>query len=178
MFESNQHYPASWYAASSIAQQTERPALQQDMDVDVLVVGAGFTGLYTAHNLADAGVNVAVIEASRVGWAASGRNGGQIILGFSCDMPPIEAALGLRRHRKSGSYCAVPQPISATKSATMLSTVNWQPAICGPRYYGSASNCCPTGRNMRHGIMVMKRWSSCHARPCHSTWARNAMSPG
>jgi glycine/D-amino acid oxidase-like deaminating enzyme len=95
MFESNQHYPASWYAASSIAQQTERPALQQDMDVDVLVVGAGFTGLYTAHNLADAGVNVAVIEASRVGWAASGRNGGQIILGFSCDMPPIEAALGL-----------------------------------------------------------------------------------
>jgi ribulose 1,5-bisphosphate synthetase/thiazole synthase len=94
MFESNQHYPASWYAATSTAQQTERPALQQDMDVDVLVVGAGFTGLYTAHNLADAGVNVAVIEASRVGWAASGRNGGQIILGFSCDMPPSKPRWG------------------------------------------------------------------------------------
>lgn len=95
MFESSAHYPPTWYAATSQAEQIERPPLRQDLDVDVLVVGAGYTGLYTAHNLADAGVNVAVIEASRVGWAASGRNGGQLILGFSCDMPPIEAALGL-----------------------------------------------------------------------------------
>ena len=35
-----------------------------------------------------------IIESSRVGWGASGRNGGQIILGFSCDMPPFEKALG------------------------------------------------------------------------------------
>ncbi|PXX48816.1 NAD(P)/FAD-dependent oxidoreductase [Aquitalea magnusonii] len=100
MFESSAHYPPSWYAASSQAEQVDRPPLCQDLDVDVLVVGAGYTGLYTAHNLADAGVNVAVIEASRVGWAASGRNGGQLILGFSCDMPPIEAALGLETARE------------------------------------------------------------------------------
>jgi glycine/D-amino acid oxidase-like deaminating enzyme len=59
------------------------------------VVGAGFTGLYTAIRLAQAGQKVAIVEASRVGWGASGRNGGQLVLGFSCDMPPFEAALGL-----------------------------------------------------------------------------------
>ncbi|WP_293760266.1 FAD-binding oxidoreductase [uncultured Aquitalea sp.] len=94
MFDSGKQYPDTWYAATSRDRQTERAPLPGDRDVDVLVVGAGFSGLYTAHNLADKGQSVAVIEASRVGWAASGRCGGQIILGLSCDMGPIEAALG------------------------------------------------------------------------------------
>ncbi|WP_018150154.1 NAD(P)/FAD-dependent oxidoreductase [Leeia oryzae] len=99
MFESDSQYPATWYADSCRERQIHRPALEGDLDIDVLVIGAGYTGLYTAHNLADKQVNVAMIEASRVGWAASGRNGGQIILGFSCDMPPIEAQLGTERAR-------------------------------------------------------------------------------
>ena len=94
MFDSSSEHIASYYAASSLDLQIKRPSLQENLNVDVLIVGAGFTGLYTALRLAAAGKSVAIIEASRVGWGASGRNGGQIIPGFSCDMPPFEAALG------------------------------------------------------------------------------------
>ena len=100
MFDSSQNHVASYYAASCQALQTPRPRLQQSLDVDVVVVGAGFTGLYTALRLAQAGQRVAILEASRVAWAASGRNGGQLILGFSCDMAPFEAALGTEGARQ------------------------------------------------------------------------------
>ena len=98
MFQSSPNHIESYYAASSRALQLQRPALQQDMEVDVVVIGAGYTGLYTALNLAEGGRSVVVLEASRIGWGASGRNGGQVIVGFSCDMQPFELALG-----KSGS---------------------------------------------------------------------------
>ncbi len=91
---SRSQYVDSYYAASSRAEQVARPALSSDLDVDVVVIGAGYTGLTTALNLAEAGKSVAIIEAQRVGWGASGRNGGQAIVGFSCDLPPFEAALG------------------------------------------------------------------------------------
>jgi glycine/D-amino acid oxidase-like deaminating enzyme len=57
---------------------TPRPALPGDLDVDVAVVGAGFTGLWTAHSLAvaDPSLRVAVLEAEVAGYGASGRNGG------------------------------------------------------------------------------------------------------
>jgi glycine/D-amino acid oxidase-like deaminating enzyme len=94
MFDSSSDYIDSYYAASCRDEQISRAALQENLQVDVVIVGAGYTGLYTALNLAEAGKSVVIIEASRVGWGASGRNGGQIIPGFSCDMPPFEAALG------------------------------------------------------------------------------------
>ena len=55
-----------------------RPALTQDLDVDVCIVGAGFTGLWTAHSLAlaDPSLRVAVVEREVAGFGASGRNGG------------------------------------------------------------------------------------------------------
>ncbi len=95
MFLSNSTHIDSYYAATSNLPDAGHAPLTQSLDVDVVVVGAGFTGLYTALRLARAGKSVAILEASRVGWGASGRNGGQIILGFSCDMPPFKAALGL-----------------------------------------------------------------------------------
>ena len=95
MFIHSSRHVDSCYAASTEALQVLRAPLQEALEVDVVVVGAGFTGLYTALNLAAGGAKVAILEASRVAWAASGRNGGQVILGFSCDMPPFEAALGL-----------------------------------------------------------------------------------
>ena len=92
MFQRADDYLDSYYVASTRDRHIQRPHLDTALDVNVVIIGAGFTGLYTALNLAEAGKSVAIIESSRVGWAASGRNGGQIILGFSCDMPPFESA--------------------------------------------------------------------------------------
>src|SRR3954471_11680192 len=55
------------------------PALDGDATADVVVIGAGFTGLSSALHLREAGVDVAVIEAMEPGWGASGRNNGQVI---------------------------------------------------------------------------------------------------
>ena len=64
------------------------------------VVGAGFTGLSAALELAERGFTVAVVEAETVGWGASGRNGGQICTGFSTGMNKLEAQVGKDDARK------------------------------------------------------------------------------
>ena len=61
----------------------EWPVLQHELDVDVAIVGGGFTGLSAALHLAEAGASVAVLEAGSPGWGASGRNGGLCCLGGS-----------------------------------------------------------------------------------------------
>ena len=80
---------ASFYAASANPQPL-RPELQGRVDVDVCIVGAGYTGLSSALHLAEAGYKVAVLEAAKVGWGASGRNGGQIVHSYSRDIDVIE----------------------------------------------------------------------------------------
>ena len=80
MQESCEH-TKSYYAATA-NWQTDHPLLAGEHRCDVAVVGAGFTGISTALHLAERGYDVAVIEANRVGWGASGRNGGQLIDGI------------------------------------------------------------------------------------------------
>jgi glycine/D-amino acid oxidase-like deaminating enzyme len=77
-----QEHTASYYAATA-NETTDFPALAGGHSADVCVVGAGFTGIATALTLAERGFSVAVVEANRVGWGASGRNGGQLISGIS-----------------------------------------------------------------------------------------------
>ena len=91
MTESQQH-TGSYYAASR-NQLTEYPQLQGDQTADVCVVGAGFTGVSTALHLEERGYKVSLVEANRVGWGASGRNGGQMIGGLSGESA-IAKALG------------------------------------------------------------------------------------
>lgn len=86
-----QHAP-SWYQAS--CPMTERPALEQDAVADVCVIGAGYTGLSAALELAGRGYSVVVLDAHRVGWGASGRNGGQLGTGFNKNQHYLESRLG------------------------------------------------------------------------------------
>ena len=90
--ENNQAQPhtGSYYAAS-VNHQTDYPILRGEHSADVCVIGSGFTGVSTALHLAELGYNVHIIEANRVGWGASGRNGGQIIGGISGEQRLTEA---------------------------------------------------------------------------------------
>ncbi|MEH6356588.1 MAG: FAD-binding oxidoreductase [Marinobacter sp.] len=86
-------HAASYYAASANP-SPERPELQGDHQIDVCIVGAGYTGLSTALYLAEKGYKVAIIEGARVGWGASGRNGGQIVNGLNASLQTIKKRYG------------------------------------------------------------------------------------
>jgi gamma-glutamylputrescine oxidase len=86
-------YPPSWYAASAEPLPAQ-PALAGDLDADVCILGAGYVGLSAALDLAEAGYRVVVLEAERIGWGASGRNGGQVIFGWGCSEAKLESLLG------------------------------------------------------------------------------------
>jgi len=77
-----QDHTGSYYAAT-VNDVTDFAPLRGAQSADVCVVGAGFTGISTALHLAERGYDVHVVEANRVGWGASGRNGGQMIGGIS-----------------------------------------------------------------------------------------------
>ena len=71
------------YYADSANDETDFAPLAGAVNADVCVIGAGFTGVSTALHLAERGYNVHVVEANKVGWGASGRNGGQMIGGIA-----------------------------------------------------------------------------------------------
>jgi gamma-glutamylputrescine oxidase len=83
----------SYYQASAHPFPPQ-PRLTGDLTADICIIGAGFTGLSAALELAEAGYKVIVLEAREVGYGASGRNGGQICTGFSPGQQRIEAQLG------------------------------------------------------------------------------------
>jgi len=72
----------TWYEATCVA-APERGRLNFDLDVDVCVIGGGLAGLTVAREVAERGWSVAVLEANRVAWSASGRNTGFVVPGFA-----------------------------------------------------------------------------------------------
>jgi gamma-glutamylputrescine oxidase len=88
---------AQSYYEASVNRPAASPALAGRIDVDVCIVGAGYAGLCAALELRARGYSVAVLEAKQAGWGASGRNGGQAIVGFASDdgveaqLPPDDA---------------------------------------------------------------------------------------
>jgi glycine/D-amino acid oxidase-like deaminating enzyme len=81
-----------WSATANQAQS--RPALTGDTEADVVVIGAGFTGLSAALHIAEAGQSVVLLEAETPGWGASGRNGGQVNPGLKANPAETEARFG------------------------------------------------------------------------------------
>lgn len=82
------------YYEASVNRGPARAPLQERLTVDALVVGAGFSGLSAALEMAQRGLSVAVLEADRMGSGASGRNGGQAIVGYASGQGPFEQQLG------------------------------------------------------------------------------------
>ncbi|WGW03398.1 NAD(P)/FAD-dependent oxidoreductase [Tropicibacter oceani] len=92
-------YPDSWYAATVDPLPRFAP-LAGATKADVCVVGAGYTGLSAALHLAEAGLDVVLLEAHRVGFGASGRNGGQLGSGQRLDQVKLEKLVGVERARQ------------------------------------------------------------------------------
>ena len=91
-------YPASFYAAKAEL-LPPFPHARGDMACDVCVIGGGFTGLSTAWHLAMRGYDVVLLEAQRVGFGASGRNGGQVSMGQRVEQDALEAMVGQNQAR-------------------------------------------------------------------------------
>ncbi len=91
------------YYVSSANQHAPWPQLTDYVRCDVCVVGGGYTGLSTALFLVEAGFDVVLLEASRIGFGASGRNGGQIVNSYSRDIGMIESRYGRDTARMLGS---------------------------------------------------------------------------
>ena len=90
---------ATWYAATMV-DAPQRTGVTGDIDVDVCVIGAGLAGLTAARELARRGWSVAVLEARRVAWNASGRNAGLVAPGFAERIEAVVERVGLRRAKE------------------------------------------------------------------------------
>jgi gamma-glutamylputrescine oxidase len=92
-------YPASYYAATATS-LAPFPQLRGEVRADVCIVGGGYTGLSAALHLAQKGFDVVLLEAHKVGFGASGRNGGQVGSGQRQDQIWLEKAVGVQHaHR-------------------------------------------------------------------------------
>lgn len=86
-------YPPSYYAASAHP-APPRPPLRGAIEAEICILGGGFTGLSAGLDLAEKGHNVVLVEAAKIGWGASGRNGGQIVNGLNASLETITARYG------------------------------------------------------------------------------------
>ena len=86
-------YPPSWYAATAAPLAPFDP-LRGQVKADVCIIGAGYTGLSAALHLAEAGLDVVLLEAHRVGFGASGRNVGHLGPGQRLHPTGLEQPVG------------------------------------------------------------------------------------
>ena len=90
----NEAHVESWYAATANQQLAFEP-LQGERSADVCIIGGGYTGLSSAIHLRKLGYSVILLEANKIGWGASGRNGGHVGTGQRADQDQLEKWVGL-----------------------------------------------------------------------------------
>jgi gamma-glutamylputrescine oxidase len=91
---SPENHPDSYYAAS-ISQPFSGENLEDNKDTEICIIGGGYTGVSAALHLAQLGHSVILLEAHKIGWGASGRNGGQVCTGQRKEQDDLEDMLGL-----------------------------------------------------------------------------------
>lgn len=97
----NPGHAATYYAASARDKRV-RPKLDGQHTADICIIGAGFTGISAALELSEKGYAVIVLEGDRIGFGASGRNGGQIVNGYSRDLETIARRYGQEKADRLG----------------------------------------------------------------------------
>ena len=116
----------SSYYEASVNRPAPEPALQGSVQADVLVVGGGFAGLSAALELAQRGMSVVLLEADRVGSGASGRNGGQAIVGFASGQGPFDEQLGAERSQKAWDMSVQAVNLIEQRVAAHAIDCDWQ----------------------------------------------------
>jgi gamma-glutamylputrescine oxidase len=121
--------PPQGYYAASAAKPASRTHLNDDVRADVCVIGGGFTGLSAALHLARAGAKVVVLEGENVGYAASGRNGGQIHSGHRKDQAELERWLGNQHARDLWSLAEESKALVRTLAAELAPDAVVKPGL-------------------------------------------------
>jgi gamma-glutamylputrescine oxidase len=182
-----EHARSVWLSTANPAPQF--PQLDRDIQTDVAIIGAGYTGLAAAHHLARAGVACIVLEANDVGWGASGRNGGMAVLRYKKPWSSLAREFGRERTRhlhrllhqaldlleqtvgEYGIDCGFERcgHITAANGkaalATLVSDVQWlasESAGAGPRLIGARETAELTGTSCYLGGYLDMRAAGIH----------------
>ncbi|MBM2576097.1 FAD-binding oxidoreductase [Jannaschia sp. Os4] len=121
-------YPASLYAATNEA-LPPFPRLETRREADLCVIGGGITGLSCALHAAQAGLSVVLLEAHRLGWGASGRNGGQVQSGFNWAHARLARTLGPKTAAALAALAAEAVALTRDLAHAHADGAGWAPGI-------------------------------------------------
>jgi gamma-glutamylputrescine oxidase len=127
------------YYARTLSEPGNRPALDGVIDVETCVIGGGLAGLATALDLAERGRSVALLESHRIGWGASGRNGGFMSPGYGAGVEALVGKVGLRQAREMYA-------LSKHGHALVRERIQTYGIDCGPVEVGGL-RCAMAGRD-------------------------------
>ncbi len=118
----------SYYAATA-NRHSDYPSLSGDSSCDVCVIGGGYSGLSSALHLAERGYDVILLEANRIGWGASGRNGGQVGSGQRQEQDVLEDMLGIADARRLWDLAEESKTVVKTRIARHKIDCDLKPGI-------------------------------------------------